>query len=75
MAWFIADRRYIVGGRLAAYEGERMTEQEAERRGIRHETAIPPCSTKAQLVEMCARRGITVPARATKAQLERLLEA
>lgn len=76
---FIADRRYIVNGRLAAFEGERMSEQEAARRGIRHAVACAPALpdmtwTKARLVELCEERGIEVPPRATKADLLGKLE-
>lgn len=72
---FTADRRYIVGGRLAAFKGERMSEQEAARRGIRHAVAcaVEPAPdmtwTKARLVELCEERGIEVPPRATKAEI------
>ena len=71
---FTADRRYIVDGKLAAFKGERMSEQEAVRRGIRHVAACAPALpdmtwTKARLVELCEERGIEVPQRATNAEI------
>lgn len=65
-------------GRLVAFAGEVMTMDEAERRGLASEGRDAPDEkqkkpSKDDLVARCKDLGIDVPAKATKADVEKLL--
>lgn len=68
---YTSEERVIRDGYLIAFEGEEMTEAEAESRGL---LGAPKKGTKAALVAEAEARGIEVPEGATKAEIEELLD-
>lgn len=68
---YTSEERVIRDGYLIAFEGEEMTEAEAEARGL---LGAPKKGTKAALVAQAEARGIEVPEGATKAEIEELLD-
>lgn len=74
---YTCPKRVERNGRLVAFVGEVMTMDEAERRGLVAEDKEGPEKQKKpnkdDLVARCKDLGIDVPAKATKADVEKLL--
>lgn len=75
---FVAKERITVNGRLAAFAGEAMTDEEAEARGITEHLAAgekaPKAKKKADYEAEAAELGIDLPKAATVDQIKRLIE-
>lgn len=68
---FVCKERVIRNGRLVAFEGEEMTDEEAAARGLAAEPEEPQLEelTVAQLREIAEREGVEVPAKAKKQEI------
>ena len=68
---FVCKERVIRNGRLVAFEGEEMTDQEAAARGLVVEPEEPQLEelTVAQLREIAEQEGVEVPAKAKKQEI------
>lgn len=72
---FVSKERVIRDGRLVAFEGEEMTDEEAAARGLAHsaepEQEEPQLEdlTVAQLREIAEQEGVEVPSKAKKAEI------
>lgn len=69
---FVSKERVIRNGRLVAFEGEEMTDQEAVARGLTVSAPEEPQLeelTVAQLREIAEQEGVEVPAKAKKAEI------
>ena len=68
---FVCKERVIRNGRLVAFEGEEMTDQEAEARGLTVKPEEPQLEelTVAQLRDIAEQEGVEVPAKAKKAEI------
>lgn len=71
MDMFVSKERVERDGFLVAYEGEVMSMEDAEERGL---LEAPKKGTKAALIAEAEAKGIEVPESATKAEIEALLE-
>lgn len=68
---FVCKERVIRNGRLVAFEGEVMTDEEAAARGLAAEPEEPQLEelTVAQLREIAEQEGVEVPAKAKKQEI------
>lgn len=68
---FVCKERVIRNGRLVAFEGEEMTDEEAAARGLAVEPEEPQLEelTVAQLREIAEQEGVEVPAKAKKQEI------
>lgn len=72
---FVCNERVVRDGRLVAFEGEEMTEEEAAARGLASSVQPEPEEPKleeltvAQLREIAEQEGVEVPAKAKKADI------
>ena len=71
MEMYVSKERVERDGFLIAYEGEVMSMEDAEDRGL---LEAPKKGTKAALIAEDEAKGIEVPDSATKAEIEALLE-
>lgn len=71
MEMYVSKERVERDGFLIAYEGEIMSMEDAEDRGL---LEAPKKDTKAALIAEAEAKGIEVPDSATKAEIEALLE-
>lgn len=78
---FQAKERITIDGRLAAFEGETMSDEEAEARGITAHLAkrskgdaAPKKTEKQLLVEEAEELGVEVPKNATASKIKELIE-
>lgn len=78
---FTAEERITIDGRLAAFAGETMSEEEAEARGITANIAkrgqggdAPKKTAKQVLVDEARELGIEIPKNATAEKIKELIE-